>query len=356
MKKLHSALVCAVILTFFLNASIWEGSASASMGGEFPERGYYAATNSFPKNTMVDITNLENGKTIRVIVSQGLDSPGLLAILSREAADAIGLGVRSIGRVRMNQTSDSVAYSRFSDGIRIMGGDPDHDPAALLEAEGGIDPAIFDSPSRSDFDWWGWETLSNDTRPEVPPDIAARGEPVDEWDNFTWMEIGAAGLMDKIDKEESKSVEDSVPVVEAQAVYPPYFDPDAMERYEFTMESSELRVPDSVNTAPPIQPSDPAIPPGRVQTMGPHHFSVPVIANLERGKYYIQVAALSRPDSIENEIRKIGTDLPMAIQTIGTTDTPVYRLLVGPVDLGESGALLQRFKITYSDAFVRQGS
>jgi hypothetical protein len=35
----------------------------------------------------------------------------------------------------------------------------------------------------------------------------------------------------------------------------------------------------------------------------------------------------------------------------------VYRVLVGPVNLGESGALLQRFKRSgYKDAFIKQGS
>jgi hypothetical protein len=40
----------------------------------------------------------------------------------------------------------------------------------------------------------------------------------------------------------------------------------------------------------------------------------------------------------------------------GTMEKPVYRILIGPVNLGESGALLQRFKLRYNDAFVRQGS
>ena len=61
---------------------------------------------------MVDVTNLENGRTIRVVVAATLDSPGLLAMLSRNAATAIGIQSRGIGRIRMTQPTDSVAYSQ----------------------------------------------------------------------------------------------------------------------------------------------------------------------------------------------------------------------------------------------------
>ncbi|GAB1484354.1 hypothetical protein MASR2M78_31720 [Treponema sp.] len=43
--------------------------------GELPESGYFVATNSFPRNTVVDIKNLENDKSIRAIVSGSLIPP-----------------------------------------------------------------------------------------------------------------------------------------------------------------------------------------------------------------------------------------------------------------------------------------
>jgi hypothetical protein len=77
---------------------------------------------------------------------------------------------------------------------------------------------------------------------------------------------------------------------------------------------------------------------------------------LEKGKYYIQVAAFSRADSVERELTRIGGSVPLAIQNGGTPERPVYRVLIGPVNLGESGALLQRYRAMYNDAFVRLGS
>jgi cell division septation protein DedD len=89
----------------------------------------------------------------------------------------------------------------------------------------------------------------------------------------------------------------------------------------------------------------------------PSHFSAPVIHNLERGKYYLQVGAFSRPESAEAELNRIGNTYPLAVQNGGSSEKPVYRVLVGPMNLGESGALLYRFKsIGYTDAFVRSGN
>lgn len=90
-KKLMILFLIGISCIGLMGASIWEGAAAMAAGGELPEKGYYIATNSFPRNTMVDVVNLENGKTLRAIVVGGVDTPGLLGILSREAATAIGL-------------------------------------------------------------------------------------------------------------------------------------------------------------------------------------------------------------------------------------------------------------------------
>jgi hypothetical protein len=101
-KTVKATAIGVVFFLIFMSlsgASVWEGAAAVSSGGEFPDSGFYVATNSFPRNTVVDITNLETGKTVRGIVAAGLDSPGLLAMISKECAEAIGLQSRSIGRI-----------------------------------------------------------------------------------------------------------------------------------------------------------------------------------------------------------------------------------------------------------------
>ncbi|MDR0668681.1 MAG: SPOR domain-containing protein [Treponema sp.] len=128
----NTLIVMAVSLSF-TGASVWEGAAALAPRGDLPEDGYYAATNSFPTNTVVDITNLETGRSIRAIVAAGLTTPGLLAVLSPDAAERIGLGTKTIGRIRMTQPEDPIAFARFTEGLAASG-DPDYDPAAMLAA------------------------------------------------------------------------------------------------------------------------------------------------------------------------------------------------------------------------------
>jgi hypothetical protein len=58
---------------------------------------------------------------------------------------------------------------------------------------------------------------------------------------------------------------------------------------------------------------------------------------------------------VESALTRIGNTYPLAVQAGGSPERPLYRILVGPVNLGESSALLQRFKGNgYRDAFIRQ--
>lgn len=131
MKRIP-AIAITIASVLMLAASVWEGTAVVAVAGELPEAGYYISTNSFPRNTVVDIKNLETNKTVRAIVAGGLDSPGLLAALSREAASAIGLDPKNVGRVRITMPADPIAFSRFTEGMGSSG-DPDYDPKAAIE-------------------------------------------------------------------------------------------------------------------------------------------------------------------------------------------------------------------------------
>jgi hypothetical protein len=119
-------------------------------------------------------------------------------------------------------------------------------------------------------------------------------------------------------------------------------------------------------SAPPVRAEpalEPLIPPLEERASAPLAavpvaravFSVPVINKLEKGKYYLQLAAYTLPELVEDELSRIGSVYPRAIQETGSPGKPMYRILIGPMNLGESGALLQRFKASgYKDAFVRK--
>jgi hypothetical protein len=85
-------------------------------------------------------------------------------------------------------------------------------------------------------------------------------------------------------------------------------------------------------------------------------FSVPLITSLEKGKHYIQVAAYSKTESAEYELSRLDNTLPRAVMGAVVDGKQVYRVLIGPVNIGESGAILQRYKPIYKDAFLRLGT
>jgi hypothetical protein len=480
MKK--NAFFCFVIFTALLciSASVWEGAASVSLNGELPEEGYYVATRSFPRNTIVDVTNLETSQTIRVIVASGLDSPGLLAILSKDAAGAIGLHARFVGRIRMTMPSEPVGFSRFTDELDSSG-DPDFDPAAAIAAakDSGFDvkqavDAIEKDPVKAgDTGPSADNAASSGPKPAIAPNPAA-SDIVDLPESYTPPQ---AKTKDNSVKNEPAPVParpaDTAtaagvygytpePVIPpdtsnvAQA-YPPEYVPERPEPeaavtttqavppepapkapapvpLAITLIPAEQRPPESspyqglpseaeidplkepgagytaqsdvipdMYIIPPIggRPSasavqaepvmEPVIPsiernapsPSKVITEitvveahplsadapAPEEkglkisipvetergFSVPMISRLEKGKYYLQLAAYTLPELVETELLKISTVYPLAVQESGSAEKPLYRILIGPVNLGESGALLQRFKVSgYRDAFIRK--
>jgi hypothetical protein len=539
MKRKGALLCAAAALAVLINASVWEGAASGSSGTDLPETGYYVATNSFPRNTVVDITNLENGKTVRAIVSAPLENPGLLAVLSRDAASAIGLPNRSIGRVRMNQPADPVAFSRFTEG-RTSSGDPDHDPAAFVEANGappeaageaapppaaqapaasvtdsappaagtgvviaGVDPVPAEpaeaapppteeaapaetvplaaeaaepaepvetapvevaeaapaeageaaeateavppgedpaaaaetgalaagaepagteaAPSGDDAIGAGEETaiVSDETgtespedltivdlpEPYIPPASTTPDEGITPETNpeLVWVpgeETGDEALIEPEPADMAEVTDSIIPgdssedvgLTEASGgVFEPDGDmaeetpaPDEERAifsgdYDLTLIPSEERPPESpepdipddlivssgAGTGPvPETPSlegegaSPVLPPPADtagDTAGDYGFSVPVITELETGKYYLQLAASRNQDAVKTELAKLTGYWPLKVQ-VNERDRYPYRILVGPVNLGESSALLQRFKGSYQGAFVRQGN
>jgi hypothetical protein len=115
--------------------------------------------------------------------------------------------------------------------------------------------------------------------------------------------------------------------------------------------------PETVTAAPaatnPASETPSAFPAGIPAGNGLSPFTVPVINSMEKGMHYVQLGAFNHPRSVENEIDRIGATYPTVVQIAGTESNPVYRVLLGPLSLGESGAMLQRFKsIGYKDAFV----
>jgi len=144
--KVRIAICVVAALLVFSGASPWEGAAAVAPEGELPATGRYVATNSFPANTIVDITNIENNRSTRVIVANSLNSPGLLAIVSREAAELLGMRPGSVIRIRMVQPSDPIAYLRFTEGVNAN--IPEYDSGNVITEEALLDELYRNDPYR----------------------------------------------------------------------------------------------------------------------------------------------------------------------------------------------------------------
>ncbi|GAB1457407.1 hypothetical protein MASR2M48_27150 [Spirochaetota bacterium] len=133
-KKKRNIVIAACMLAIVVMASAvsWDGSAMMGGYGDFPPSGYYAACNSFARNTAVEVLNLENGRSVTVIVTRSIESSGVFMMLSVEAATAIGLQSGRVARIRASEPKSAVELALKTSGSSY---DPDFNPRLLAAQE-----------------------------------------------------------------------------------------------------------------------------------------------------------------------------------------------------------------------------
>jgi len=304
MKKI--TLLAAITASVFMlvSASVWEGAAG--IGINFPENGNYLATNSFPVNTIVEVVNLENNKSAILIVSSSLDNSGLLALLSADAADFIGL--KDIGRIRMREKDDQVSYFGLGE-RRFFSGDPNYTAGLYTDNERMGNEDFF-----TDLDDFDWAMITAEPRP--PEDW--REPDLDDFISPITVNSGTANSENKLPSDINKP-SDTIGTTSTSTNFNQSGQPFA-----------------SVNSTTDL--------------------SSLLIQSFERGMYYVQIGAYKTTQTVQSEIHKVDNNLPVAIMKIGSAEEPIYRVLIGPLNLGEGGAVLQRYKATYKDAFIRIGN
>jgi hypothetical protein len=110
---------------------VWEGNAGQIRRGEFETEGFYAASNSFAKDTVVEVENIRSGKSVEVtVVKRNEDNPNIFLLLSSQAADELGIEKGDVERVRVKIAQDygSDVYSRQEELVESP--DPDVNPYA----------------------------------------------------------------------------------------------------------------------------------------------------------------------------------------------------------------------------------
>ena len=78
-----------------------------------------------------------------------------------------------------------------------------------------------------------------------------------------------------------------------------------------------------------------------------------IIAELEKGKYYLQIATLRNEDNIKNLLKKYTPKYPVVL--VKHADGISFQILVGPLSADEYGMITERFKsYGFKDCFLRK--
>jgi hypothetical protein len=312
----------------------------------------------------------------------------------------------------MTQPSDPIAYKRFIDGMAA--GFPDYDSGAVVtenqpraqtsftalsDLQNGT-PAVTGSPVKPMLleEEWGGTRYIEDLPPYYLPEETINNS---EYIADAKPDIEYPSII------EPPLVIESVNDIDRTSVYEPVleiaennFEPEQKQlpgyitetleepgtgefdkRLEYAIITAEERPPETSKTydidlnyiIPGItRPSPAVIPPETIEipviapipaTPPARSFTINPISRLERGSYYVQIASLSGLELVESAMEIInvsvklgGENLPNYQPKVYKDDGSWYRILLGPLNQGESGAILQRFKsIGYKDSFVRQG-
>jgi rare lipoprotein A len=84
----------------------YEGHRTAS-GDKFNSKHFSAASTTLPLGSIVRVTNLQNGRSVDVVINdRGPVAPGRSIDLSAAAAQRIGLTKKGIGHVKITRISD----------------------------------------------------------------------------------------------------------------------------------------------------------------------------------------------------------------------------------------------------------
>jgi len=136
-SRKRTFFICIILLIIISSVSygqsLWEGTASMGRYGEFPITGSYGASNSFTRNTLVEVKNLENGKITEVLIVDRLKQPGLFLLLSKEAAGTLDIAQDEVVNVQVAVAKqEGPDYSLLRED-RPYNPDPDINPSAGLE-------------------------------------------------------------------------------------------------------------------------------------------------------------------------------------------------------------------------------
>ena len=138
-KKILFSLI--FIISFSCIWAVWEGNGGIGSSADFPAEGLFVRSDMFPKHTLLEITNLEKNVKARAVVIGPSGIPGLLASLSPELGEKLGVPRGKVIRIRV--LTPSPVNEEGDDGKSISAAGPesqdlDNNPALFVASHSDL--------------------------------------------------------------------------------------------------------------------------------------------------------------------------------------------------------------------------
>jgi cell division protein FtsN len=138
MKRRTLCGILLLVAAWALAGEVWEGNAAQIRRGEFEEEGLFAASNAFGINTKIDVLNPRTGKRVVVMVIKRIEgSSPLFLLLSKKAADAVGIQEGEVERVKVEVSVDLSIGEFAARDEQTTTSDPDFNPTIGLPPDLG---------------------------------------------------------------------------------------------------------------------------------------------------------------------------------------------------------------------------
>jgi rare lipoprotein A (peptidoglycan hydrolase)/cell division septation protein DedD len=140
-------LFCLAAVPGLPAEDLWEGNAAVIRRGVFDVPGLFAASDSFPRNSLILVENIQNGKQVEVTILERINGAGnVFLLLSEQAAEQIGLSSDEVlpvrARIKMSPAGDVIG---LPDDL-TENPDPDINPPASLPPAAATDRFVAEAP------------------------------------------------------------------------------------------------------------------------------------------------------------------------------------------------------------------
>ncbi len=137
MKKWVTVFALLFIIASGLSGEeLWKGNAAVIRGGSLDHAGLYAVSNSFSRYSRIIVKNLKNGKEAAItVVGRIPETSNMFILLSRGAAELLGMPENDIIRVTVKLSSEPGTVTEGMPGDLAYNPDPDINPAVMVPEE-----------------------------------------------------------------------------------------------------------------------------------------------------------------------------------------------------------------------------